>query len=206
MITQIIGGALQLGGALFGALSRRKLAKKQMKMANAINPVRTMYTTSPYAKQNKALAENMMNGRMPGSATAEQGILANQAAVINNANRNATSSADALAIAAASQGAADDASVTLADQEARFGLSGLDRVMASNDALTNEATKEYEDKLDYYRDLRDQKNALMYASMGNKAESNQELGNFGMMAGNALMGVKNGGGGKLDWSSFNLFG
>lgn len=197
----IVGGAIQLGSALFGALSRRKLAKQQAAMAAKINPVRKMYNTSPYALENKAIAENAANGRMAGAESAEQGILSSQANAINAAQRNATSSADALAVAAGSQGAATDAQVNLADMEARYAQQAQQQVMGANDALTNEERMKYQDQLDYYNDLSAQKNALQYASYANRAGSNQALSNGGMIAGNALMGVKKGANGKNDWST-----
>lgn len=183
----LIGAGLSLVGGLFGALSRKKLAKQQARMANAINPVREFYKTSQGALDNHTLATNNLNSRAAGAAAMEQGLNTAQMNMINAANRNATSSADALAMAAASQGIANQGAAQLATMEEQHRQNALGAMMDANRAMTQEHQMAYQDKLDYYRDLQAQKNALLHASMANKASGNQMLANTGMMFGSALM-------------------
>jgi len=64
---------------------------------------------SPFAAQQLALAKSMFGGRMPGAPQLERNIFAAQGNTLNNINRLATDSSQALALGAQTQGQTDDA-------------------------------------------------------------------------------------------------
>lgn len=185
---------MQAIGGLISPISQMFLARKQRREANKINPIREFYKTSQHALDNKSLAQSAYNGRMAGAGAMEQGINTAQANMIASANRNATSSADALAVAAASQGVANDSFGKLATMEAQNKEQQLAGVMRANDALTQEGEKVYNDKLLYYNDLDAKKQSLLQAATANRQSGWQGIGNALMMAGSTASGSGSSGG------------
>jgi len=153
---------------LFSAVGSLITSGKQKRMAKGINPVNTTYEESPYIKQLYGEGRNLYQGRMAGANQMQQNILSNQANNIANVERNATSGAQALAIASGLQGNSNQAFSDLAlkeaqDKQSRFGiLSNVSQLM------TQEGDKVYQDKLRKYYDDLNYKRALEGASMQNK--------------------------------------
>jgi hypothetical protein len=138
-------------------------------MAKKINPINATYQENPYIKNLFTEGQNLYQGRMTGANQAEQNILANQANVLSNVNRNATSGSQALATAAGVQGQTNQSFNDLAMAEAqnkqnRFGIqSQVSQLMAQ------EGDKVYQDKLRNYYDDLNYKRGLEGAAMQNKA-------------------------------------
>jgi hypothetical protein len=151
-----------------GPIMQLSLAKKQKKQAALIHPDRMMYQTSPFALENKALAQNAYNGRMAGAASAESNIQQAQANAFGNASRNASSGSQLLAMGAALQGQSDNSYANLAGREAQNKQAMLGQLMGANQGLIGEGDKVYNDKLLKYNEDTDAKNALLSSSIQNK--------------------------------------
>lgn len=102
----ITSGAGALGKVIFG-IGQRNAAKE--------NP----YQSNPYLQKQLGLAQQLYNARMAGATQAEQNIASTQSNTISNINRNATDSAQALALASGTQGTANDSLNQLAIAEAQ---------------------------------------------------------------------------------------
>jgi hypothetical protein len=106
---------------------------------------------------------------MAGAGAGEQNLLTNQANILGNVGRNATSGSQALAVAAGVQGQTNQGFQDLAlkeaqDKKQRFGIySNVSQLMSQ------EGDKVYQDKLRRYYDDLNYKRGLEGASMQNKA-------------------------------------
>lgn len=171
-IQQRIGG---LGRILFG--------KYQNKLANKINPVRTDYAISPYAKNQLGLAQQLYNGRMFGAPQLEQNIFAAQGNTMASVNRNATDASQALAMAAATQGQTNQALANLGLQEAQNKYQMLGNLNNAYGNMTNEMDKVYRDKMMKYQEDIQAKNALRNAAWQNMGAGFNQFQNAGMTGG-----------------------
>lgn len=140
---------------------------KQKKLAKGINPVDATYQSSPFINDLYYQGKNLYQGRMAGANEAQNNILVNASNTRDTVDRSATSGSQALAIAAGTQGQADQSFQNLATQEAqdkqqRFGIySNVSQLQAQ------EGDKVYQDKLRKYYDDLNYKRALQGASMQN---------------------------------------
>lgn len=182
MLPAIIGGAFALGSAY---LKRRK-AKKQEKLANAINPVDPSYEKDN-ALATEALASERLgvNSRMAGASAMGRNIKqaqANQNAVIQ---RNATSGAQALAMGAASEGQAMQSAANLQTSEEQNTQARKQRF---NGMLITQGDKGFNDKVRKYRQDQGAKDALMGASMQNENDVLDGLGSAGASIAGSYLG------------------
>lgn len=159
--------AIGAGLNALGSIGRGIFGGKQQKLANKINPQWSQYTTSPFAKQQLATAQNAYNARMAGAAGMEQNIYNSQASTQSNINRNARSSAQALALAGGLQGQTNDAFGNLAIQEAQNKTNLLGNLNQGYQALVSEGDKEYQSKLEKYKMDLQQQAALRGAGVNN---------------------------------------
>lgn len=182
-------GALSLAGAAWKGIQ----AIQQNKLANGINPFDPTYEVSPYAKANLGLAQSLFNGRMAGATDLERNIQANQASTLGSIDRNATSSSQALALAAATQGQSNNALQQLQANEAqnKYNLAG--QVTNANRDLTAEQGKVYQDQLRKYENDVQAKTALRQAAANNLSGLFTDLTSGAMMA-SSLGGFNRGGG------------
>lgn len=128
--------------------------------ANKIKTQYTPYQVSPYVQEQLGTARQMMNGRMNGAATEERNIDTGQASYNSFIEKNASSGAQALALAATGQSRANEAYSQLAmkEQQNKYGLlANLNQAYA---AMTNEDDKVYQSKLGKYNIDINQKRAL----------------------------------------------
>lgn len=134
------------------ALAAAKVVKgvidknKASKIDNQFTP----YQVSPYAQEELATARQAYNGRMAGAATEERNIDTGQASYNDFVDRNATSGAQALALAATGQARSDKAYSDLAvkEQQNKYGL--LSNLNSAYQNMTNENDKVYQSKLQKY--------------------------------------------------------
>lgn len=170
-----IGAISSLGKFIFGG-GQRKAAKK-------INPVWNQYITSPYAKAQLGIAQQLFNGRMPGASNLENNISANQSSTISNINRNATDSATALALATGVQGQSNQAYSDLLTKEAGNKQMMLDNLNKAYGSLINEGDKEYNSMLQKYQMDVAQKQALLGGGAQNMFGGLADLASLGIYAG-----------------------
>lgn len=182
---------------LFGDVFGFVTGLNQNKQANAIHPDYHAYETSPYAKSQLGLAQQMFNGRMPGAAQEEQNIAASQANYGNQVNRNATDSSQALALQSLSQGQSNNQYSNLQQKEGLYKSSMLGNLNAGYQALVGEGDKIYQSQLEkYYSDLQ-QKMYYKNASQQNIFGSLNDLGGSLFTAGAGMGSDKSGGNDQL---------
>lgn len=177
-------GIASAGSSLIGSIFKGIQARKQQKMANAINPVNAVYEKSPYAENQLATVQQMMNGRMAGAASEQNNIFNNMANSMGSVGRNSTSGAQSLAMLGGLQGNTNQALSQLQQKENMNSQSLLGYLSSANQGMTQENQNVYQDQLRNYNNDLNAKNALQNASWQNKG---------GMVDGfqNALMGVGN---------------
>lgn len=189
-----IGLAVGLVGGV-GRLFARGKANKEMKALMARNPV---YRENPLAKQRLGLAQSLLNARMPGAATAEKNIFANQANQISNINRGATDSAQALALATGTQGQTNQAISDLGQQEAADYQRRFGNYAGAQEGVINEQNKVFQDQVRRFSDtaqIQGQINQNRQNSWGEVSNLGFGLANFGMSGGfNNMFGGQQGGG------------
>ena len=139
----VLGGAADIGKFIFGL--------HQNHLANQIHPVFNQYQSSPYAKQQLGVAQQLYGGRMAGAGALEQNIGASQANYINNAQRNATDSAQLLSLAGQSQGQSNNAYQDLQTKEQQNKYNMLDNLNHAYNVMINEGDKTYQSMLDKYQ-------------------------------------------------------
>jgi len=132
------------------------------------------YQQNPFAKQQLSLANNMFNGRMAGAGQLQQNIFSNQGNTIDNINRNATDSSQALALGAAAQGQTNENLSDLQMREAQNKQMMLQNLNQAYGVNINEGDKDYEDQVRRFGNL---------ASIRGQQQQNKT---------NALNGVFNG--------------
>lgn len=179
-IPAAIGAGVGLAGAIGGAIQKGKVAKQQMKMANAINPIFNQYQTSEYAQKRLGMAQGMFNARMAGASDLERNIANTGANALANINRNASDSSQALAAAAGAQGQTNEAlgNLQIAEKQNKYDL--LRNLNEAYDTMTAEKSKEYQSMFDKYGMDVSQKNSLMGASWQNKAGMWNDIASGGM--------------------------
>jgi hypothetical protein len=139
----VLGGLADIGKFFFGL--------HQNHLANQIHPVFNQYQTSPYAKQQLGIAQQMYGGRMAGAGAMEQNIAANQANYVNGAQRNATDSAQLLSLAGQAQGQTNNAYQNLQTKEAQNKYNMLDNLNHAYNVMINEGDKTSQSMLDKYQ-------------------------------------------------------
>ena len=170
--TGIIGGI----GQLFGA----HRANKTLSRLEGQIPT---YQQNPLAAQRTALAQTILNARMPGSAQLQGEIYGNQANELNNINRNATNSAQALSMGAQTQGQTNNAFANLAQQQGQFYQQNVANLNNAYQNQINEGDKVYQSQLNKFGDiaqLEGAKNANRQNAWGSISNLGFGLGNLGM--------------------------
>jgi hypothetical protein len=127
-----IGTALGIGKSLIGL--------SQMGKANDINP---QYDDS-YLKKNIGMFQNLYNGRMPGATNLEQNIGNAQQNTISNAQRGATDASQALGIASASQGQANQSYNDLQTKEAQNKYAMADHLSNAYQLMNQQMMQKYQ--------------------------------------------------------------
>lgn len=172
-------------------------ASKQKKAAAKINPVRVDYQVSPYAKEMYGAANMALNSRMPGAAQAEANIQQGQANAIGATQRGATSAAQFLALANASQGLAGQQYGNLAAMEAQDYQRRLANQVNAQGVMINEGDKVYQDKMQKYLEESQTKAMLQQSAMQNNFNGVSAIGGFMDSVANTALSVFTGGLGKI---------
>jgi len=148
MIGPIIQGAMGTVGTIFNSIAGIKADKKLSKLIKE-DP---KYTSSPYAAKTLALAETLLNSRMPGAAARERNIYGSGANAMSGITRNATDSSQALAAAAGIQGQQTDAFNSLQMQEGQDYYNKLNNLNAAYGGMTQEHKDMFDDEVRRWQD------------------------------------------------------
>lgn len=169
-----ISGLSSIGKLIFGG--------SQNKKANQINPQWQEYTTSPFAQRRLGLAQQLFNSRMPGAASVERNIFTNQGNTLNSINRNSTNSAQALALAGATQGQTNEAFEQLGTQEAQNKMAMLGNLNEGYEGMTREGDKMHQNKLLKYQIDKQDQSALRNSAWQNIFGAGNDIaGMFGTL-------------------------
>lgn len=171
---------------LFDAIGKAIFGLHQNKLANQIHPEYHPYQTSPYAKQELGLAQQLFNGRMFGASNLEQNIFANQANYLNNVNRNATDSSQALALGGLAQGQTNNALQNLQTQEAQNKYDLLGNLNKAYQTMIGEGDKVYQDQLQKYQIDTQQQAGLRNAAWQNIFSGISDFESGGLQAAQLL--------------------
>lgn len=192
-----IGAGLGLVGSIGGIFA----AKKNNKMLDKLLGQNPTYQKNPIAGQRLALAQQLLNARMPGVASMERNIYGNQANTLGQINRNATDASQALSLAAATQGQTNEAFNQLGLQENQDYYNRLQNLTGAQQGMIQEGDKVYQDQVRRYQDLaairgaQAQNRSNIWQSISNMG---QGVMNFGLSGGGA--GLFGGGGGSAPTS------
>lgn len=146
-------GALGLTVGAIGALGNIFGSRKANKRLDALMRQNPTYKESPIAGQRLALAQQLLNARMPGAAAAERNIYGAQANTLANIQRNATDASQALALAAGTQGQANQAFNQLGMQESQDYYNRLSNLTGAQQGMIAEGDKVYQDQVRRFQDL-----------------------------------------------------
>lgn len=181
-----------MGLGLLGQGFRIGQGIKQNSLANKINPVFNQYATSPFAKARFGTASNLFNARMAGASNMEKNISSAQGNALSSIGRNATDASQALALAAASQGTADQAFSDLQTKESMNKYNMLDNLNQAYAQMIGEGDKEYNSKLQKYQMDIEEKNALRQAGMNNIYGGIGDLSSMSFLGSQAGLGFGRG--------------
>lgn len=137
------------------------------------------YSINPVAQQRLALAQTLLNARMPGAASASNNILETQANQNAGIERNATSGAQAIAAEAGAAGGANKAFEQLGEQEAQDYQRRYGNLAGAQEGIVQEGDKVYQSKVRQFEDMA-QIRAAQNANTSNALSSLSNLG-FGAM-------------------------
>lgn len=187
------GAALGLIGGVANLFGSRK-ANKRLDQLMKQNPT---YQSNPIAAQRMALAQQLLNARMPGAAAQERNIYGAQANTLANIQRNATDSSQALALAAGTQGQTNQAFNQLGIQEGQDYYNRLNNLTGAQQGMIAEGDKVYQDQVRRFQDLA-QIRGMQTRNTQNAWQGVSNLGfglmNFGLAGGqNSLFGGGQGG-------------
>lgn len=173
-----------VGVAGAGLATKLISSASQKKAAKNIRPEYVPYEESPYAKEQFGVLKNAYNAPMPGMEQAQQNILGSQANFNNQVGRNATDSAQALALGGLSTGVSNNAFSNLAVDNARYKNDMLSNLMQGYEAMIGEGDKVYQSRMDKYMSDVQAKMALRnaaaqnFGSAINDAQSVAQYGNY----------------------------
>jgi hypothetical protein len=173
-------GAIGVGIGALGSIGKFLTGNKQNAYADSINPVYTPYQTSEYAKQNLGAVQNMFYGNNPAFDKARQDALKAQSNTLSNAGRNATNSADLLAVAGGSQGQTDAALGNIGSQETQQKYGLLDNLSKAYSQLTDEGRYANEQMLNKYKTDLQAKLGLRTAGLNNQLGGISDLSALGI--------------------------
>lgn len=188
----LVGLGVGIAGAIGGLFGNRR-ANKRLESLIKQNP---SYKANPIAAERLGFAKQLLNSRMPGAATIERNIYANQSNTLSNINRGATDSSQALALASGIQGQTNQSFQDLGVQESQDYYNRLGNLNDAQQGAISEGDKVYQDQVRRFQDLAQIRGA-QNANTQNTWQGISNLGmgvmNFGLSGGGdwkTLMGKK----------------
>lgn len=183
------GMALGVIGSI-GQLFGNAKANKELRNLQGQDP---NYATSAAGIQNNqvaqgryGLAQTLLNSRMPGTSTLENDIYGNQSNTVAGANRNATNSAQALAVGAGAQGQTNQAFNQLGQEQNQYFQQNLQNYNQAGEGVINEGDKAFGDQQRRFGDqvqIQGAINKNRQNTWGSIANGGFALADFGMNGG-----------------------
>jgi hypothetical protein len=170
-ISGAIGAGLGIVGGI-GKMFARNRANKDLKRLMGQDPT---YQQNPIAAQRLALANQLFNARMPGASAVERNIYGTMGNVINAGQRNATDSTQALALASAAGGQAQEGFNQLGIQEAQDQQRRYQNLVGAQQGMIQEGDKVFGDETRRFEN----KVGMQGMINENRQNSWQELSNMG---------------------------
>ena len=143
-----IGAGLGLIGGI-GKMVGRAGANSRLRQLERDNPA---YKENPEAAKRLGLANTILNARMPGAASMERNIYANQANTIANAQRGATDASQLLAMGGSAQGQTNQAFDNLGIQEAQDYQRRYGNQVGAQEGVIREGDKVFQDQQRRFQD------------------------------------------------------
>lgn len=167
--------AIGMGVGLIGSIGNIFGSRRANKRLEALIGQNPAYKENPIAGQRLALAQQLLNARMPGAASIERNIYGNQANTLANVQRNATDASQALALSAGTQGQTNQAFNQLGIQESQDYYNRLGNLTGAQQGMIQEGDKVYQDQVRRFQDLA----AIRGAQNQNRQSAWQGIGNLG---------------------------
>lgn len=145
--------AIGLGAGLIGGIGSLFGNKKSNKRLEELLGQNPTYQQNPIAGQRLALAQQLLNARMPGAASMERNIYGVQANADSNVDRNATDASQALAMKAAIAGQTNQQFSQLGIQEQQNYYNNLNNFTGAQEGMIQEGDKVYQDQIRRFQDL-----------------------------------------------------
>lgn len=157
------------------------------KSLNNVLKYQPEYKANPLSAQYLNFSKNLYNGRMAGAPQLERNIFANNANYNAQVGRNASSGAQALALAAAGQGQTDASLNNLALEEQQNKMGLLSNLNHAYGQQIQEGDKVYQDQVRRFGDYaairgaqqKNRSNAVNGIFNGLESDVNQAIGLFG---------------------------
>lgn len=143
----IIGGAVGLGSGLYQTLSGASQQKRGQKAFEDAMAARPQYQISDTVKQQLAEAQARYNAQNPAIAMAYQQAQQGMAGQMANAQRNASSGAQALAAGAGAQAQLQSITPQLAAQQAAYSQQQQANLNQAQGLMTEEQKTKFADQL-----------------------------------------------------------
>lgn len=166
-----LGVGLGIVGGIGKMFSRAK-ANKDMRSLIGKDPT---YNINPIAQQRLALAQTMLNARMPGAIQVERNINSNQANQLSNIGRNASDASQLLSLGAQTQGQTNDAYANLGINEAQDYQRRYGNLLGAQEGMINEGDKVYNDQVRRFGD----ETQLRGSIAANRANTWGDISNMG---------------------------
>ncbi len=191
-----IGLAIGAIGSIGKAAGRRK-ANKEMDKLLKQDP---KYAANPLANQRLALANTLLNARMPGAAAVERNIYQNQANQLGRLDRTATDASQALAMASGIGAGTNQAFNQLGITEAEDYQRRYGNLVNAQEGVIREGDKVFNDDVRRFQNLV----GVRGAQQQNRQNTWGDISNFGFAVANmAASGGFNGMGGETNRSVIN---
>lgn len=178
--------AIGLGVGLIGGVGKLLQAGKANATLNTLAQQDPRYAPNPVAAQRLALAQTLLNSRMPGAAYAQRNIQANAANQQDVVQRNATSGAQAIVAGAAAQAGANRADESLNAQEGQDYERRFQNYTGAAEGEIQEGDKVYQSQKNNFQDLaqiRGAQNANTQNAWSSISNAGFGLANFGLAGG-----------------------
>ena len=191
-----------LGIGLIGSIGKmfgRKKANRKMDALLAEDPA---YKANPLAANRLGLTQTLLNARNPGAQQVQNNIFATQASNLDNINKNATDSSQALALASGATEQTNQAFNQQGINEANDYQTKLQNLFNAQNGQINEDDKVYNDSVRRYGDkfqVKGAQNENSQNTWGDISNAGFGLADFGMAGG---FGKMFGGGRKRSTPSF----
>jgi hypothetical protein len=143
----IIGGVVGLGSGLYQTISGSKQQKSGQKAFEQAMAARPQYEISDTVKQQLAEAQSRYNAQNPAIAMAYQQAQQGMAGQMANAQRNASSGAQALAAGAGAQAQLQSIAPQLAAQQAAYSQQQQANLNQARGLMTEEQRTKFSDML-----------------------------------------------------------